>query len=427
MFSYATNNFSTKKFDGNIRDYFSWFENVGKLLDSEGLKFAIIKSGERGFIPCQTLGNPLIDRINAGTADEKDYRLRDQVRTSAAEYQAKCRRALLIVVSTLDSGPLARTENTRVYPNADVEAKDTILKTMEELKTYYGTWSPKNQQSIADKMYQLVPARTPAEVEKLARILTRINGELRALKSECALSDSALKARLIEKMHCDRLRPLFEQIADDDNQGWTYEDCMIRLNKKIDSLATIASTEEQLLISPPFSSVSPVHLAFSPSPTDAFVAAAQGIGGDLPGRPIRDMSKVKCFNCENLGHYLKDCQASFCKNCLTFFKSLTDPQYHHPSKCPKRPPSEFTPKQYPQKPAHKYTHKRPRDQETGPVFTKRTNMASSSYAYDNGLEEFVQNTSLEEEEEEKEYLERLEYVESLDTYQQYIQAQREHL
>ena len=167
MSSYTIrNNFSTKTFDGNIRDYFAWFENVGKLLDSEGLKFTILKSGERGYIPYPVLGKPLVDRCNNGSADEKDFRLRDQIRTTAAEYQAKCRKALLIIVSTLDSGPLARTENTRIYPKANVDARETILKTMDELKTYYGTWSPKNQQTITDKMYQVEPARTPAEVER---------------------------------------------------------------------------------------------------------------------------------------------------------------------------------------------------------------------------------------------------------------------
>ena len=413
MSSYTTNIFSTKKYDGNIKDYFTWFETVGKLLDAEGLKFTILKSGDNGFIPCPRLGQPLIDRINDGRADEKDCRLRDQIRTAAAEYQARCRKALLVVVSTLGPGPLSRTENIRLFPKDDDEARDIILDTMAEIKTSYGSWSPYNQQTIADKMYQLDPARTPPEVERLARLLTRINGELRPLKQDCALSDSSLKARLIEKMHCSKLRPLFEQIADDDNQNWSYEDCIKKLNKKIDNLATIAAYDDEPLISisPPFSPLPPVHLAFSPSPTDAFVATAKGNGGDPNGRPPRDLSKVICFNCGNSGHFLRDCQASFCKNCKTFFKSLSDPIYHHPSKCQKRPPSRYSP-----------PLKRPREQETTPAFNKRTNMASS-YAYDNGAEEYFQD-ELQHNQDETDYLEHLE---TLDEYQKFIQAQRESL
>ena len=300
MSFYTVNNFSSKKYEGHIRDYFSWLESVHNLLDAEGLKFTIVEAGGNGYIPCPHMAVALINRLNNGTADEKDHRMKDQILRAATEYQSSCRKALMIVTSTLGVGPLSRTENTRIHPQSNVDSKMSILKTMADLKSYYGTWSPYNQQTITDKMYQLDPAKTPAEVEKLARMLTRINGELRALKEDCALSDASLKARLIEdKMHCERLRPLFEQIADEDNQAWSYDVCMTKLNKKIDSLATIAALSDELTtIPPPLSPLPPVHLSFTSSPTDAFAAAAHGNAVNSDRRPPRDGSKPSVSTAE---------------------------------------------------------------------------------------------------------------------------------
>ena len=43
---------------------------------------------------------------------------------------------------------------------------------------------------------------------------------------------------------------------------------------------------------------------------------------------------VECFNCKNKGHMAKDCLASFCSRCKTFWPSILHPQYHNSAFCP---------------------------------------------------------------------------------------------
>ncbi len=41
-----------------------------------------------------------------------------------------------------------------------------------------------------------------------------------------------------------------------------------------------------------------------------------------------------CFNCNNVGHMVKYCKALFCNRCHSFWKSLSDVNYHKSLKCP---------------------------------------------------------------------------------------------
>ena len=64
MSSYTVNNFSTKKYEGHNRDYFSWLEAVHNLLDAEGLKFTIAEAGGNGYIPCPHMADALVSRLS---------------------------------------------------------------------------------------------------------------------------------------------------------------------------------------------------------------------------------------------------------------------------------------------------------------------------------------------------------------------------
>ena len=356
--------FKLTTFHGPIEGFYDFIQAFEGRLDELGLKWTIAQVGEPGCLSTPTPHPDLVARVEAGTASEADLNVFQKTKDRAEIFQGDCRKAMVLLMSSLGSVPLQRLEAIRRNPPAGAETARVLMALlMSTLRQLFGSWSHENEELIKTKIEKIPYATTTTQVEQLSYRLLHINNELESLRknslpvaiADCTFSDATLKTKLHFRMHCPALIDLFETFQDPANSAWTYQDCLVKIYTKIDRMNRSFTAKQLTSQSSTLESLASFPQAPTAEPFTAAALAPRGtptsnIKGAMSrlGNPTFDSQKSggwptggglgTCFYCGNPGHKVRECQSPICRNCSKFFTSRADPLYHNAADCPQRPP-----------------------------------------------------------------------------------------
>ena len=198
--------FKISTFHGPIESFYDFSQAFESRLDELGLKWTIVQVGEPGFLTTPTPHADLLARIADGTATETDLNVLQKTKDRAEAFQADCRKAMVLLMSSLGSVPFQRLEAIRRNPPAGAESARVLMALlMFTLRKQFGSWSHENEELIKAKVEKIPYATTPTQVEQLSYRLLHINSELESLRKNslptvigdgCTFSDATLKTKL---------------------------------------------------------------------------------------------------------------------------------------------------------------------------------------------------------------------------------------
>ena len=308
------------KFAGVFADFPNFKTTCINRLQARGKEY-IIKDGTR---------RPANAHLNApqGQKDSRDKAIR--------EYKGDCEIALSIISGLLDAGPLARVQF--IINDGYRSNREKCVDILAQLELEFVPPT-----DITSNIYKTA-------VESIPAIDPLCSKSEAARHIEHTMTVMTTQSSLLELHHyrsryqqADLIRIFYSKTAHDVLESYKTLQILNSSNGQNYTFASLCREVRAQLISKGFSSDDkqskpaninnfPVH-AFSADTSSSIQASVAAARSPIPSS---DKFNRPCFNCQGL-HKNSDCPAAHCRNCNKFFRSITDPSYHHFTSCSLKP------------------------------------------------------------------------------------------
>ena len=259
--------------------------------------------------------NSLI-KIADASATDVDLRIVDKYEKLVKTRKEECEQAIAVLERAAGPVPLSRIDDIL---SSQRDPRAVIKAAYEKLVMLYSTKTEDLVDRIEGELFNLPCATTANEVISLLDNMIALNAEIRGIDRGSVWTDGQMKKQLNKRVSL----PAFAACKDRcsfENADWTKTEYEFRL----------VAEREGGLISTRDVRTTPRQGKLSDG------SSMQEFSSTIAAAIVNHSSQSPrlCWNCNQSGHYVKECQLGMCRNCST----KGEKSNHNPGDCPRYVP-----------------------------------------------------------------------------------------